>query len=504
MASGRGGRYCRCGSRLARDNPDRLCSPCQVAARQMATGPPVVGREFWSTDQMRDALASWHIGRVIAAYRHHAHHGRVLRQDLVAGWMGITQAQLSRIENGAPVADLRKLRQWAGVLGIPAELLWFQLPRTETGTTPPGAGTASAVPGAGGQSLSVGTVGDAYRAEIEDMNRRELLRLIGVAAASLATPPIGVAGPDVSMVADAMHTGAVEQYAPLNAQLWQMYAAAQTKGAILPLVRSHLDALTGQLQHAPSTAQREVFAGLLADVLQLAGEISFDLNHYTDAAHCYTLAATASKEANNHDLWACALTRHSFISVYERQFDTALPLLEAATRLADRGDTQLSTRYWVSTVKAHTFAGMGDITSCQRSLEHAEGVRHLTTPPETTGWLRFNGSRLAEERGTCFVELHRHDLAETSLTRALGQGMSARRKGSIYTDLAVVGVQRNDTDYVTTWAAQALTAAQHTKSGYVLKKLGSLQTRIRPLLDNRSMRDLNEQITHVVQASTTA
>jgi hypothetical protein len=242
---------------------------------------------------------------------------------------------------------------------------------------------------------------------------------------------------------------------------------------------------------------------LLADLLQLSGEVSFDLNNYTDAAHCYTLAAMASKEANNSDLWACALTRQSFISVYERQFGAALPLLEAATRLAEGGDTQLSTRYWVSTVKAHAYAGMGDITSCQRSLDHAEEVHHLTTPPETTGWLRFNGSRLAEERGTCFVELHRHDLAETSLTNALQQDPSERRKGSIYTDLAIVGAQRNDTDCVATWAQQALAAANHTKSGYVTKKLASLQTRIRPLLDNRSMRDLNEQITHVLQTTTT-
>jgi hypothetical protein len=30
---------------------------------------PVVLPEFWAADQMRDALASWHMGKVIAAYR---------------------------------------------------------------------------------------------------------------------------------------------------------------------------------------------------------------------------------------------------------------------------------------------------------------------------------------------------------------------------------------------------------------------------------------------------
>jgi transcriptional regulator with XRE-family HTH domain len=42
--------------------------------------------------------------------------------------MGITQAQLSRIENGPPIVHLDRLAQWARVLRIPADLLWFALP----------------------------------------------------------------------------------------------------------------------------------------------------------------------------------------------------------------------------------------------------------------------------------------------------------------------------------------------------------------------------------------
>lgn len=497
MAAGRVGRYCRCGSRLARDNGASVCSPCQVTERDMMAHPPVVGHDFWTTDQVRDALESWHMGRVISAYRNHPHHGQTLRQDMVASWMGITQAQLSRIENGSPVQDLQKLRQWAAVLQIPADLLWFKLPERAC------LGIDQKPPGVGGGPACTGLATIPRRAEIEDMNRRALLRLIGVTGASLATPLRGRPATDCLSPGSPLEAESIEQYRPLNTQLWQMYSAAQTKRAVLPLVRSQLDVLTSRLQHAPTTADRQLFAGLLADLLQLAGEVSFDLNRYTDAAHCYTLAATASKEAHDHDLWACALTRHSFISIHEREFNNALPLLEAASNLARRGDPQLPTRYWVSTVRAHAFAGLGDVASCQQSLDHADEVHQLSTPPESTGWLRFNGSRLAEERGTCFVELHRHDLAETSLTRALQQGLSDRRKGSIYTDLAMVGAQRNDTDRVTTYADQAITAARRTKSGYLAKKLSGLQTHIQSLLDNDSIRQLDDQITQVVTASIT-
>jgi hypothetical protein len=127
MTRDRPGRYCRCGTRLARDNPTDRCAACQAAARDAATEPPTVPSEFWSTDQIQDGLDSWHIGRVVAAYRSHPFHGRVLPQDVVARWMGITQAQLSRIENGPAVQDLQKLRQWASLLGVPSGLLWFKV-----------------------------------------------------------------------------------------------------------------------------------------------------------------------------------------------------------------------------------------------------------------------------------------------------------------------------------------------------------------------------------------
>nr|MDT0664255.1 hypothetical protein [Micromonospora sp. DSM 115978] len=56
-------------------------------------------------------------------------------QELVAGWMNLTQPQLSRVETGKPITDLVKLIQYARVLRIPEELLWFRLP--------PGTGVAA-------------------------------------------------------------------------------------------------------------------------------------------------------------------------------------------------------------------------------------------------------------------------------------------------------------------------------------------------------------------------
>jgi hypothetical protein len=133
MNANRPVRYCRCGTRLARDNAGTQCAACQAKARDLVMQPPTVPATFWTTEAMREALASWHMGSVIAAYRSHPFHGRPLRQEIVAGWVGITQAQLSRIESGPAIKDLDKLIQWARTLGIPAHPAVVQASRAAPG-----------------------------------------------------------------------------------------------------------------------------------------------------------------------------------------------------------------------------------------------------------------------------------------------------------------------------------------------------------------------------------
>jgi hypothetical protein len=124
----------RCGSRLASDNPEPLCRPCLRTARTDTLRPPAVPPEFWRHAELRDALVrDRHIGRAVRAYRRHPFHGRrPIPQDVAARWLSISQTQLARIERGRPLADLNRLMQWAKILRIPQELLWFKLRPDET------------------------------------------------------------------------------------------------------------------------------------------------------------------------------------------------------------------------------------------------------------------------------------------------------------------------------------------------------------------------------------
>jgi hypothetical protein len=131
----------------------------------------------------------------------------------------------------------------ASLLRIPGELLWFKLP-----AQPGGAGTDSL-----GGALAT-TVAHPGRAEIEDMNRREPLRLIGVAGVSLATPMPSLA--DHTDTDAALLASSVEQHGALNAQLWQLYETAAVKASVFPLVCNQLDVLTTRVAKAHTCAAR--------------------------------------------------------------------------------------------------------------------------------------------------------------------------------------------------------------------------------------------------------
>jgi hypothetical protein len=122
--------------------------------------------------------------------------------------------------------------------------------------------------------------------------------------------------------------------------------------------------------------------------------------------------------------------------------------------LARQGYSELATRNWVSAVLAQAVAGIVDHAACERALEQAERVR-VFTRPGNGGWLRFDGSRLVEDRASCYVQQRRPDLAEPILLELLKKHPSGRRRGIALADLAAVSAQRPDVLRLVTYGAAA-------------------------------------------------
>ncbi|GAB1640216.1 hypothetical protein [Krasilnikovia sp. MM14-A1259] len=269
------------------------------------------------------------------------------------------------------------------------------------------------------------TVAAPTQGKLDRMNRRALLRnLSAVGTLAVVRRPNDHLGLlDMPEWTTARHGppfdgSALIDLASINTRLWRAFAASDCKGDVFTLARHQLDALMDGLHNSRGTAHVRL-CELLSELLQLAGEVFFDLEQYVEAAHCYTVAASVSKEANARDLWSCAVTRHAFISVYEGRFAEAIPLLELSAQVARSGDSQLSTRRWVDAVAAQAFAGMKDAAACENAIESAAAVQGMTGKIHNGGWLRFDGSRVHEERGSCYAQLDRLDEAESALMSAL-------------------------------------------------------------------------------------
>jgi transcriptional regulator with XRE-family HTH domain/tetratricopeptide (TPR) repeat protein len=409
-------------------------------------------------------------------------------QEFLAEQLAIDRTTVGRWERGetAPYPHVRP--ELCRVLKVTAdELNALLASRSGRELVYPGLGEALATTGPS-------VPGPDPTGEHDDMYRRELLRLLSIGGALVALP-LPAPAPGQIPAVTAEDVGDLQQQALLNAHLWQVFTLAKSKQLVYPLVRDQLSLLIDQLNQARSAKTRQQLCVITSDLFQLAGEIFFDSNRYTDAAHCYTLAADAGREAHSHDRWACALTRQAFISMYDQQHAQAASILDAAARVAQHGDSQLPTRHWVAAVLAQAHAGQGDEDACERALATASQVLELSGPATPGGWLRFDGSRLAEERGTCYLSLGRADLAETALTQALGQAVSLRRRGSLLTDLATLGIQRQDIDRVLQYCDDAIDIAEQTQSsGYVGRKLQILNTQLKPLRADNRIAQLGDRI----------
>ncbi|WP_258038715.1 hypothetical protein [Streptomyces sp. SM12] len=218
--------------------------------------------------------------------------------------------------------------------------------------------------------------------DLDEMIRREFMRLMAITGALLPARD-ALAAVDASQSAETC--GSPGAYEMANAHLWKVFSLTASKRALYPIVREQLSGLSKSLKEASTHEEHKKLCAATGNLFQLAGEIFFDGNRYTESAHCYSLAASASKEADEYDLWACALTRHAFIGMHERQFSETVPLLEAASLISQRGSSKLSTRYWVSAVQAETFARLGDFESCRRSLDAAEHVLSLSGDAQNGG-----------------------------------------------------------------------------------------------------------------------
>jgi hypothetical protein len=435
MTTPRPRRSCtRCGQRLAADNPGRHCGPCQRAQDQSA--PPTLPAGFWDTDQIREALASWHIGRVIHAYRTHPHHPQILTQELVASWLGLTQAQLSRIENGRAPEELSKLIHFSRTLGIPADLLWFDRPgeARRRGSVagelvdqilaclPVGVdGSRGHVVGLAGVERSAGPHAKAANAKV---SRRSAGRRISTLA-DVDGLPDSLAGTRLNLDGDVL--------ASIVCELDRCKADDGKIGParVLPSVLVILNVVPRHARDAGPGLRRRLFA-VGADAAEFAGWLYRDLHDQVLAGYWYDRAMEWAQAAQDLPMQGYVLLRKSQMAYSDRDAGQVLALAQAASG----GPWQLPRRVRAEVLQqeARGLAMTGEpIGVVERKLDEARallgGDEAGVASPLGAG---YDGGTWRLRSASCYVEAGRPRLAAAFFAEVLAEGTLARRDEAYY------------------------------------------------------------------------
>lgn len=407
-------RYCVCGTRLARDNGGDCCGACLAKDRDPASRAPAVPAEFWADRRMQEALASWHMGRLVAAYRAHPYHGRALPQDVVARWLGITQARLSRIEHGPPIKDLDKLIDWARALGIPERLLWFRLPENSPAASPDAVALLPPVASSleSGWGAEGWTVAGAPPHLATDTLQKLSERALIMAAAHESSEHAGRA--ETTNVGETT----LEQ---LDADVYRIangYVHAPPIPMVVEMlrVRRRVYRLLEGHQKPADSAHLYLLAGTLCGLLANA---SNDLGHH-DAASEQARAAWAYAEISDHNgLRAWTRGMQALIEYWSDRPRQAARLAQGALRYADSDTAKIR----LFNIEARMWSRLGDLDETNRCILAAEQTRGSDRRDdlhdEIGGVFGFNEAKSHYYAGATYIHLGQADPALDAARRAI-------------------------------------------------------------------------------------
>lgn len=453
MAAQRSVRYCdTCGTRLARDNRLTQCTTCQRITADLMLGPPSLTADFWTSGVIADALNSWHIGQVIRAYRHHPVHGpRALSQELVAGWLGLTQTQLSRIESGPPIKDLGKLVAWAKALHIPPDLLWFKLPYA-TGPVAPAPNSPR----------------PTDKAKTDERAEQSVLN--------------GLRSFD----------GSIVDY--LSEQLRRSKADDGAFGPTraLPLVLGIVEAIA---QHVPGARfdERKRLLTLGADGAEFAGWLYRDLEDTTSATYWYDRAMEWAQAANDTAMQGYVLLKKSQMAYDQRDAHRVAMFAEAAQHGPWRLPSAI--RAEVTQQEVVGMAMLGEpLSSIERKTHEAQRLL-MQAADEPGGRVNsyFTMETLALRTAACYTEAGKPRQAAELFDEVISQGTLSHRDFGLFsarraTALALSG----EPDEAAAVGLASFRIAQETHSERTVRLLGEVLRTLEPWSSRPGPRTLRE------------
>lgn len=453
MKAHRSARYCSCGTRLARDNPGDQCGACAAKARDVVAQPPRLPDEFWNTEQFHTAFAAQHIGQVSRAYRKHPHHIAThgkdgIPQEVVAGWLGMTQAQISRIENGPPVRHLDRLTHWARTLRIPGQFLWFTLPDEP----PTGSDDPAATP------------------------HRDL---VPPRSASLSAPILGLPAADGNGCVSAMQAFRVAD---------RQVGGGHLYAAVVKYLQVEVAPRLFGVDHGDGGSAFTAAAALT----EMAGWMAHDAGRDQTAGQHFARSLDLVRLSDDRQLAAHILASMSHLAHHRGRAADAIRFARRGQDELARGPRHSELDARLLAMQARGFAALQKADECTQLLLDAERVLNAARAEQRSPWVsHFDEGSLASEAARCLRQLGDLTEARRQAERiiALRPGDRTRSRAFGKLILASLLVAQGRPDEACAIAATVLAATQQLGSFLVVEQLLDFGRLVEPYRTDKGVAD---------------
>ena len=447
-------RYCRCGTLLAADNAASLCSLCQRKRRRDRA--PEVPPEFWDAEAMAAALDSGDVGCVLRAYRFHPFHGQPLPQCVLAGWLHISQATLSRIESGQRRLTIDEIAGFARTLGRSVAVRW--MPLHDTGE------------------------------DVDPFSRRSLLGA-GVGAAlglNATTAPAAARQIDLELVSHWMRL----------LRVLGCHDAMFGPRDVLDPVRHELGLIAQHRLVARDGLRRQLLR-VESRWAWLASWLSNDSGDWHRRESWAERSLQLAQEAGDADMVAWSLVWQSRWAAMRQDARQAITLADAAQRTPGAGD---KIRGLGALKEAHGHAVAGDVVSCERRLadarERLAGGDPMTLSHELGRRDDSAAPYVPADEARCWLVL-RPQKAIAMLEGALRAWPRDRTRGlGVQQARLALACAGDEPDRAAAEGIKALETASATRSDMMMRELRRLDHRLAPC-DTAPVADFREALAAV-------